>query len=327
MEVIIRKSVIALMNVRDWLLARLFFFFMWFVQLFPADAAINTIEKLGVFFGMHYPRTKIARQNLKQAFPEKSGEEIEIILREMWSNISRVAAEYFYLDEIFSIDEENQQNGRIEITGGENFDEMKALEGPAICFTAHTGNWEILPVASAFFGLNIIALFRPPNNKYIAKKVLAARRTNMGHLVPSKVGASWSLASVMENGGKVGVLVDQFFYKGVLLDFFGHETLANPLLGKLARQFDCPVYPARTIRLPNGRFRIDIQPKLEIPRNESGHVDVDELTRRVNQVVEGWVREYPGQWLWLHKRWRPNTLAKWRRKKAKRAQKMGKQPE
>lgn len=309
-ELLIRKTVIALRNTRDWVIAQFFFAFIAILKLFPADSAIWFVAEAARGIGKWYPRTKLARENLKHAFPEKSPAEIEAILSDMWANLGRVAAEYVYLDRIFNIDETDQSKGRVEITGVENFHEMKDRGGPVICFTGHTGNWELLPIASAVYGLNITALFRPPNNRYIAQRVLAARTTAMGHLVPSKVGASWALASVLEEGGAVGMLVDQFFGRGTPVTFFGRETMANPLLAKLARQYGCPVYPARCIRLPNGRFQIDIEPALKIPRNRDGSMDTAALTQSVNDCVERWVREYPEQWLWLHKRWRPDFMKK-----------------
>ena len=310
-EPVIRKTVIALRNVRDWILAKLFFGFLAILKLFPADRAIWFVAEAARGLGMFYPRTKRARRNVKLAFPEKSDEEVNEILREMWANLGRVAAEYVYLDQIFDINEEDQSKGRVEITGEENFHAIKNHDGPVICFTGHTGNWELLPIASAVYGLNITALFRPPNNRYIADRVLAARTTAMGHLVPSKVGASWSLANVLDEGGTVGMLVDQFFARGTEITFFGHKTMANPLLAKLARQFDCPVHPARCIRLPGGRFRIEIEPEIKRHYRKDGSLDTDRLTQDVNSRVEAWIREYPEQWLWLHKRWRPNFM-KWR---------------
>ncbi|MEM8651906.1 MAG: lipid A biosynthesis lauroyl acyltransferase [Pseudomonadota bacterium] len=310
MEPFIRKTYVLFRNLRDWVIAQLFFGFIAILKLFPADSAIWFCAEAARGLGMWYPRTKMARENLKLAFPEKSDEEIEEILREMWANLGRVAAEYVYLDKIFDIDEDDQSKGRVEITGGENFHAMKGHDGPAICFTGHTGNWEILPIASAAYGLNITALFRPPNNKYMAKRVLSARTTSMGHLVPSKAGASWALASAMDEGHKVGMLVDQFFSRGVEIEFLGRQTMGNPLLAKLARQYDCPVHPARCVRLPGGRFRIEIEPALDIPKNSDGSINVQALTQSVNDCVARWVRENPEQWLWLHKRWRPNFMAK-----------------
>lgn len=305
MQVLIRKTVIALLNFRDWTIAQWFFTFIWFLKLFPADTAINTTEKFGRFLGMAFPRTKLARKNLKAAFPEKPDAEIEQILKDMWGNLSRTAAEYAYLDQIFDFDDQDPSKGRFEIAGIENFEKLLNTKGPAICFTAHTGNWELLPVGSAAYGVNITALFRPPNNKYIAERVLAARTTNSGHLVPSKAGAAWALAGIMDKGGKVGLLVDQYYLgKSHEIEFFGRTTKANPLLAKLTRQYDCPVFPARCIRLPEGRFRLEIQEPIDVPRKANGDIDAPALTQKINSVIEDWVREYPAQWLWLHKRWR-----------------------
>jgi KDO2-lipid IV(A) lauroyltransferase len=311
MESYIRKTVIALRNFRDWTIAQWYFTFIALLKLLPADTAINTTEKVGRFLGMLYPRTNMARKNLKLAFPEKSNDEIEQILRDMWGNLSRTAAEYAYLDKIFDFDIEHPEAGRFEVAGIKNFEKLSNIDGPAICFTAHTGNWEILPVGSAAYGVNITALFRPPNNRYIAERVLAARTTNSGQLVPSKAGAAWALARIMDDGGKVGLLVDQYNHKGQWIEFFGRKTRANPLLGKLARQYDCPVFPARCVRLPNGRFRLEVQDPIDIPRKDNGDLDTIALTVKVNKVIEEWVREYPEQWLWLHKRWRkPNPKYK-----------------
>lgn len=298
------KWYVWLRNARDWTLARWLLFFIGAVKLLPANAAIATTAFLARFLGMWHPRTKLARENLKLAFPEKSDTEIEKILRASWEHLGRTAAEYAFLDKIFSLDPENPEAGRFEISGVENFIELRDHDGPAICFTAHTGNWEVLPVGAAAFDLNITALFRPPNNPYLAREVLKARTTSMGHLVPSKAGAAWALSGVMDGGGKVGVLADQYFARGPEVKFFGRVTAANPLLAKLARNYDCPVYPARTIRLPNGRYRIELQEKLPLPRDDRGKVDTQRLTQQVTDVMEGWIREYPEQWLWLHDRWR-----------------------
>ena len=318
MEPLIRKTVIGLDKFKDWVLAQVFFAIIAILKLFPAKGAIWFCAEAARGLGKYYPRNKMARENLKLAFPAKSNEEIEHILQEMWANVGRVGAEYIYLDDIFHIDEDDYSKGLVEVVGNENFLECKAHEGPAICFTAHTGNWELLPIAASTYGMDMTALFRPPNNRYLAERVLSARTTKMGHLVPSKAGASWALADVMDNGGKVGMLVDQFFARGQLVDFLGRETLANPLLSKLVRHYNCPVYPVRCVRLPEGRFQIVFEPALDLPRTPSGGVDQAALTQLVTDRVASWVREYPEQWLWLHKRWRPKYMEKWHQQQAEK---------
>jgi Kdo2-lipid IVA lauroyltransferase/acyltransferase len=167
-----------------------------------------------------------------------------------------------------------------------------------------------LPIAAATFGLNVTAMFRPPNNPYIAKRVLGARQTNMGHLVPSKAGASISLARILEAGGNIGVLVDQKFVKGIKTDFFGVPCLTSPLVAKLTRQYECDIYPAYCIRLPGDRFRLTLEDKLPIPRDVNGRIDPLALMQSINDHVEKWVRQHPGQWMWFHKRWQMGKAKK-----------------
>ena len=302
------RVLVLIRNIHDWLIAQCVFGVMGFLRLFPANIAINFMENIGRRFGIFLPRTKVARKNLKQAFPEKSDEEIKKILIGMWGCFARTAAEYNYIDRIFDFDPLNPDKGRIEIAGVDVFAQLVADKKPAIFFTAHTGNWEILPVGAAAYGVEVIALFRPPNNKFIARKILSARRTKLGHLIPSKARASWALADILDNNGKIGILIDQYFYgrNAIEVDFFGNKAPANPLLARLVRQYNCSVYPTRCIRIPGGRFRLELQPKIEIPYLENNSVDVKKLTQMTNKIVEEWIREYPEQWLWAHNRWHHN---------------------
>ncbi len=109
---------------------------------------------------------------------------------------------------------------------------------------------------------------------------------------------------MLEKGGNVGVLVDQKFNRGIKGRFFNRPVKTNPLLAKLARQFDCAVYPVRCIRLPEGRYRLELYPALTLPRRKDGTIDIIAATQKLNLIVENWVREYPEQWLWFHKRWK-----------------------
>lgn len=249
-------------------------------------------------------RHRVAVENISRAFPEKSERQVQEIALDMWENMARLFAEYVFLDRIFDYDPNSPAPGNIEVEGRKIFDEAFARKGPALFFTAHTGNFELLPMCGATFGLEVTALFRAPNNPYIAKRVLEARRTRMGHLVPSKAGAVWTLVDVLERGGAVGMLVDQKFQRGERTTFFGRPVGTNPLLPKLARQFDAAVYPTRSVRLPGGRFKLLLEPKIELPRDKSGEIDVKASCQMLNDIVERWVREYPGQWMWFHKRWK-----------------------
>ena len=290
-------------KVMDWLVAQIVLGGLALARKLPADRASSLAERFGRRLAPVLPRSKLARENMALAFPDRSEAELDEMVRAMWGNVARTLAEYVFLDQIFDFDVERPGEGRIEVDGIDNFVAIRDGGKPAIIFTGHTGNWEILPVAAAAYGLHVTALFRPPNNPYLARHLLAARRTENGHLVPSRAGASWSLGRVLDDNGAVGVLVDQYFRRGVPITFLGRRTRGNPLVAKLARHYDCAIHPARSIRLPDGRFRLELHDAIEVPQGPNG-VDVQALTQKLNTIVEGWVREHPEQWLWLHRRWK-----------------------
>lgn len=297
------RAVIGLKRAGDWITAQAIFAVLSLLQLLPAKKAIESVDRAARRIGPLTPRHRLAMANLRRAYPEKTEEEREAIARDMWGNMARLAAEYVFLDDIFDYDPDSQQPSNIEVSGSEVFIDLRDNPRPVIVFTAHTGNFELLPIAGAAFGLDVTALFRPPNNRYVAERVLKARRTRMNQLVPSRAGAAWMLAHALERGGAVGMLVDQKFNKGVTTRFFGLAVKTNPLLAKLQRQYGCEVYPARCIRLPGGRFRLEIEPAVDIPCDVDGKVDVAATAQMLNDKVESWVREYPGQWQWFHDRW------------------------
>ncbi len=300
---LITRLVLAARKARQWLLAQVAFVPLQILKLFPADAAINFADRFARFVGPKTSRHKLMLTNLRNAFPEKSEAEILDIAMESWGGMGRMAAEYVFLDELFDFDPEKAEPGRVEVSGIPLFVELRDNPRPFIVFTGHTGNFEMLPVAGAAFGLDVTVLFRPPNNPYVADKVFEFRRARMGNLVPSHAGSSFTLARQLERGKAVGVLVDQKFNRGLSTQFFGRDVKTNPLLAKLVRQFDCEVYPARCIRLPGNRYRLELEPSIEIPRRADGAVDMVATAQLLNDKVEQWVREYPGQWLWYHDRW------------------------
>ena len=303
MKMVITRIVLALRNFQQWSVAQATFGLLNLLKILPADPAIRYADRVARLIGPKLWRHKLMMTNLGNAFPEKSKEELEDIAVASWGHMGRLAAEYVFLDRLFDFDPEQTKPGRVEVSGVPIFLDLRENPRPFIVFTGHTGNFELLPVAGKAFGLEVMVLFRPPNNPYIADKVFSFRAARMGSLVPSHAGSSFALARRLEAGGGVGVLVDQKFKKGLSTSFFGRPVKTNPLLAKLVRQFDAEVYPARCIRLPDNRYRLEIEPRIDLPRDEKGNLDVQATAQVLNDKVESWVREYPEQWLWYHDRW------------------------
>ena len=301
------RLLVLMRNTMRWIMAKAVFGLLALLHLMPADSALKSLSwmarKIGPFLG----RNTVAIDNLDLALPNLSKTERQTIASDMWENMARLAGEYVFLDDMFDLVPSNPEAGRIEVVGVDIFERLRHDKKPKIFITAHMGNFELLPIAAATFGLNVTAMFRPPNNPYIAERILAARKTRMGHLVPSKAGAAISLARILDAGGNIGVLVDQKFNNGLETTFFGEPCLTSPLVAKLARQYDCDIYPAFCIRLPNGRFRLTLEDRLQIPKDSTGKVEQLALMQSINDHVENWVRAHPGQWMWFHKRWKIRT--------------------
>jgi KDO2-lipid IV(A) lauroyltransferase len=256
------------------------------------------------------PQQRIARDNLAAAFPEKSETERAAILAEAWDSLGRTAGEYAHLTTLFDYDADHPDPaGRVEVVGIEHFLALRDDGKPGIIFSAHLANWELPAICAARYGLEATAVFRPPNDPAVAAAIYEIRSGAMGGLAASMRGAAFSMNGVLERGGHLGMLIDQHFTRGVVIDFMGRKALANPVLAKFARRFDCPVHGVRVIRLPGHRFRLELTPPLDLPRDAEGLIDVDGAVQAMARVIEGWVREHPGQWLWMHRRWRPQLVA------------------
>jgi KDO2-lipid IV(A) lauroyltransferase len=249
---------------------------------------------------------KIGRANLTAAFPEKSPEEIEIILAGVWDNLGRLGAEFAHLDHIWEHDPARPEDSRIEIQPRthELFAQLRLDGKPALIFTGHLGNWEMPAVAAVEHGLDAAILFRRPNSASANRIIEELRGGKMGTLIPAGRDAPLRLADALQKGQHVAMLVDQYFTNGVDVTFFGRKTKANPTLARLLRQIDCPIHGVRIIRLPGHRFRAELSEEVPPVRDASGQIDVQGTMQAITSVIEGWIREYPDQWLWLHRRWR-----------------------
>jgi Kdo2-lipid IVA lauroyltransferase/acyltransferase len=108
---------------------------------------------------------------------------------------------------------------------------------------------------------------------------------------------------VLRQGDHLTMLADQKLNDGVPVPFFGRDAMTAPALALLARRFDCDLLPARVERLKGARFRLTVFPPLGLPRSGNAHADVAALLGEVNRTLEGWIRDRPEQWFWLHRRW------------------------
>jgi Kdo2-lipid IVA lauroyltransferase/acyltransferase len=276
-------------------------------RYFNADKTADLFARITRLVGPALREQRIGRANLTAAFPEKSPEEIETILAGVWDNLGRVGAEFAHLDHIWDYDTAYPTRpGRIEISPRtfELFYQLKDDNKPALVFASHLGNWELPAIAAVAHGLDAAILYRRPNIASADRIIQEMREVKMGTLIPPARDAPLRLAEALQRGQHVAMLIDQYLTSGVEVTFFGRKTRANPTLARLLRQVECPIHGVRVIRLPGHRFRVELTEEVKPVRDAEGRIDIQGTTQAVTSVVEGWIRECPEQWLWLHRRWR-----------------------
>jgi Kdo2-lipid IVA lauroyltransferase/acyltransferase len=275
-------------------------------RYFDPIKTANLFGRIARLIGPVMREQKIGRANLTAAFPEKTPKEIDIILAGVWDNLGRIGAEFAHLDHIWEHDPARPDQSRIEIgpRTHELFAQLRLDGKPALIFAGHLGNWELPALAAVAHGLDAAILYRRPNIASADRAIQEMRAVKMGTLIPAGRDAPIRLAEALRNGQHVAMLVDQYLTNGVEVTFFGRKTKANPMLARLLRQIECPIHGVRIVRLPGHRFRAELSEEVTPARNAAGEIDVQGTMQAVTSVMEEWIREYPDQWLWLHRRWR-----------------------
>lgn len=274
--------------------------FTWtFFHLFSI-LPINISSSLGSFLarriGPLLKVNKLAINNIKNAMPEKTDKEISNIIDGMWDNLGRTLAEFSHIHAL-----SKEQYNKLTDIHGIDFLQQSLKHKGGIFFTAHFGNWEIAAKTGYIYNLPLSIVYRKANNPYVDKIIYNARKGY--NLTPIAKGASGArqIINTIKKGEMIAMLVDQKQNDGIEVPFFNMPAMTAPAIASLALKFNCPVYPTKITRKKGEKFRVDIYPNINTDPNISAY----DFMVKINNMIEGWIRENPEQWFWVHKRWAP----------------------
>lgn len=261
---------------------------------FSPVTASNIGGWLGRAIGPKLAASRKAIRNLENAMPDLDGDQRSAIITDMWDNLGRLFAEYAHLERIaadFTV-----------IEGLENLKPYIDGERSAIFIGAHLANFEVPPLcAFQQAGLAIDSTYRAPNNPY-SHKLLNKIRSLDSYLKAfskSKSGGR-ALMKAAKDGANIGILIDQKYNEGVSVPFFGRDAMTNPIFVQLAQKFGHDLVPIRIIREDSCHFRFIIEKPMTFEKDEA----LETVIKRANETLESWIKDKPGQWLWLHRRWK-----------------------
>jgi KDO2-lipid IV(A) lauroyltransferase len=255
-----------------------------------------------IVYGLHVRLRRVGMRNLALAFPEKSKRERRRILRGEFRSLGRQLAEVSLFPKYTAAN----VTQAVIYDGFENYDRAFARGKGVLFLTGHLGGWELSAFAHSLQGHPLHVLMRPLDNVYL-DNLTRRYRTMHGNRTMDKDASPRGLLAAMKAGEVVGILMDTNMTppQGVFVDFFGVPACTAIGLARVALRTDAAVVPTFTIWDPVLRkYRLRFDPAVELVRTGNDEADAVTNTAHFTKIIEDYVRRYPDQWLWVHRRWK-----------------------
>jgi KDO2-lipid IV(A) lauroyltransferase len=288
-----------------WLLeAGLFIILSIPLAILPLKWSMKAGELLGfLVFYLWGSRRRIAIENLKNTLLFNAiiiSDPVEKIIKDNFKNLGKSFVEIIKICYGFS----KKIIDSVEIEGVENFNQAKSKGKGILLLTGHCGNWELMAITSSvkLSGITIVA--RPINNPYI-NRIIENIRVRYGNSVIYKQGALKPIIQTFKDNGCVGILMDQAVIpaEGYVVNFLGRGAWTTKMPALLARKTGTAVLPVFIHRTKEGH-RINIYPEVELSNSNNRENVLKEDTIVFSCFVEKYIRDYPAEWLWIHRRWK-----------------------
>jgi Kdo2-lipid IVA lauroyltransferase/acyltransferase len=285
----------------NWLTRQLVYSLQHLARWAPDRAVFPLGALLGTLGYVALPRLqRVARTNLRRAFPECAPAEIERLVRRCFQHQGRTLIEFLQMAHWDGVEVER----RVEVRGLERLEAARAAGRGTLLISAHYGNWELgtARIARAGYCVNVVA--RDADDAPTNALLQRVRRASGYQVIPRQNAARGVLACLRRNE-MVGILMDQNTTQGeVYVDFFGRPAATTPAPAILARRTGAHLVPVFIRRLGDGSHVGEVLEPLEWQASEDAERDVQEITQRLTATIEAWVRREPEQWLWVHNRWK-----------------------
>ena len=255
-------------------------------------------ENLMVVLGPIFRSKKIIIKNLSIAFPNFNENEKKQILKGMWINYGRIFAEYMFIKNFRqgSIGERN-----INIENQYILENVKKDSKPVIFISGHFNNFELMAMQIEKLGIDLAAVYRPLNNKFlnplmesIRKKYICKKQIKKG------ISGTKELLLNFKKGTSIALMIDQRVSEGIRVDLFNEKALTTTIPAQFIKKFGAKIIPVHIERINVEKFNITFQDPIKFSKDSN----IESITYKLNNILEEMIKKNPSQWIWSHNRWK-----------------------
>ena len=275
----------------------LFLFFIF--RILGYQKASNLGSKIGKKFGKFFRSDKIISKNISfiNEYSNNKIEDSKKIIDEVFSNYGRILSEYIFL--------KNFKNGKlkkhIKVYGDEILDEIKRKNKRVVFISGHFSNFELMAMFIDSSGINLSAIYRPLNNIFL-NNIMENIRSQFICKNQIKKGKSGTreMLKFLKKNFSVALMIDQRVSEGIKCNFFGKPAFTTTIPAQIVKKFGCEIVPIYIERVDNVDFKLTINEPITFEKKET----IEEITLKLNKILEKMILKNPSQWILTHNRWK-----------------------
>ena len=278
----------------QYLLIKLFFLIC---KIIGYKKASNLGKLVGEKVGPYLKSKKIIKNNINRILPNATKEDVNLIVKKMWGNYGRILSEYVFIKDF----KEGNLEKYINVIGSEYLNDIRKKNIPVVFVSGHFNNFELMAMVIQKEGINLGAIYRPLNNFFLNKTM---EKIRIKHICKIQIKKGLSgireILNLFKKNVSIALMIDQRVTEGIKANFFNKEAFTTTIPAQLVKKFNCPVVSIYIERIEKYNFRLIINKPIYFAKDES----LEQITEKLNYILEKMVLKNPEQWILTHNRWK-----------------------
>ena len=259
--------------------------------------ASNISSKIFTYIGPLFRSKNLIKENIIKAYPKIENKDLKKIINGMWGNYGRILSEYVFMKNFRN----SKLSDNIIIKGQEILDKIKSENKPVIFISGHFNNFELMAMHIEKSGLEVAAIYRPLNNKFLNFFMEKIRKKFIcKHQIKKGISGTKKILNHFKNGTSIALMIDQRLSQGIKTNFFNPEALTTTIPAQFVKKFNCKIVPIYIERINKFNFALKVYEPISYSKDETIH----NITSDLNKILEKMILKNPEQWIWSHNRWK-----------------------